>query len=268
MSSQSSIAALSSSVSTSYQRTGSRLRSSRSRTSNARREPRGGDQPHDPVPLGLVPRAPRQQRAEDVLAELGPARHHVAQPGAVELDHVRRLDGHAGADRRLAGERGDVADERAAVGLGDVDVLAGLAVDELDQPALDHVERRVADGVLVEHLAGLERAPLAALGEPGELGVREAREEDLVAEVGEVLAANHSRRRHGWRLPARRDRCSGPQSSTGSRRQDGRAEPWWTVLTAGARVGLVGDRAEAVHGCVRTTGTRRSPAPCESGGRA
>ena len=57
---------------------------------------------------------------------------------------------------------GDVADERAAVGLRDVDVLAGLAVDELDEPALDHVERRVAHGVLVEHLAGLERAPLAA----------------------------------------------------------------------------------------------------------
>ena len=41
MSSHSSSAALSSSVSTSYQRTGRRLRSSRSRTSNARREPRG-----------------------------------------------------------------------------------------------------------------------------------------------------------------------------------------------------------------------------------
>ena len=40
MSSQSSIAALSASVSASYQRTGSRLRSSRSRTSNARRESR------------------------------------------------------------------------------------------------------------------------------------------------------------------------------------------------------------------------------------
>ena len=144
-----------------------------------------GDQAHDAVPLGLVPRAPCQQRAEDVLAELRPARDHVAQPGAVELDHVRRLDGHAGADRRLAGEDGDVADERAAVGLRDVDVLAGLAVDELDEPALDDVERRVAHGVLVEHLAGLERAPLAALGQPGQLGVGEPREEDLVAEVGE-----------------------------------------------------------------------------------
>ena len=40
ISSHSSIAALSGSVSTSYQRTGSRLRSSRSRTSKARREPR------------------------------------------------------------------------------------------------------------------------------------------------------------------------------------------------------------------------------------
>ena len=154
------------------------------------------------MPLGLVPRAPREQRAEDVLAELGPARDHLAQPGAVELDHVRRLDGHAGADRRLARERGDVADERAAVGLRDVDVLAGLAVDELDEPALDHEERRVADGVLVEHLAGLERAPLAALGEPRELRVREPREENLVVEVRERAAAPHGlRRRHRTRLP-------------------------------------------------------------------
>ena len=50
MSSQSSIAALSSSVSTSYQRTGSRLRSSRSRTSNARREPRGAIRRMTPCP--------------------------------------------------------------------------------------------------------------------------------------------------------------------------------------------------------------------------
>ena len=164
-----------------------------------------GDQAHHAVALGLVPRAPRQQRAEDVLAELGPARDHVAQPGAVERDHLRRLDRHAGADRRLAGEHGDVADERAAVGLGDVDVLAGLAVDELDQPALDHVERRVADGVLVEHLAGLERPALAALGEPRQLAVGEPREQHLVVEVGEPLAAHHLRRRHrtrGYRQPS------------------------------------------------------------------
>ena len=76
----------------------------------------------------------------------------------------------------------------------DVDVLAGLAVDELDEPALDHVERRVADGVLVEHLAGLERAPLALLGEPRQLAVREPREQHLVVEVGEPLAAHHLRR--------------------------------------------------------------------------
>ena len=164
--------------------------------------PARGDQPHDAVALGLVPGSARQQRAEDVLAELRPARDHLPQPGAVEHDHVRRLDGHAGADRRLAGEHGDVADEGAAVGLRDVDVLAGLAVDELDEPSLDDVERRVADGVLVEDLAGLERAPLAALAEPRELAVGEPREEHLVGEVGEPLAAHHLRRRHAVpRLP-------------------------------------------------------------------
>jgi hypothetical protein len=50
MFSQSSITALSSSVSTSYQRTGIRLRSSRSRTSNARREPRGAISRSTPCP--------------------------------------------------------------------------------------------------------------------------------------------------------------------------------------------------------------------------
>ena len=159
-----------------------------------------GDQTHDAVSLGLVPRAPRHQRAEHELAELRPARDHLAQPGPVVLDHVRRLDGDAGADRRLSGEHGDVADERAAVGLRDVHVLAGLAVDELDQPALDDVERRVADGVLVEHLAGLERPPLTALGQPRELGLGEPREEDLVAEIGERLAADYGCRRHRRRL--------------------------------------------------------------------
>src|SRR3954447_19258118 len=48
--SQSSIAVLSSSVSTSYQRTGIRLRSSRSRTSNARRDPRGAMRRSTPWP--------------------------------------------------------------------------------------------------------------------------------------------------------------------------------------------------------------------------
>ena len=130
-----------------------------------------GDQAHDAVALGLVPRPPRQQRAEDVLAELGPAREHVAQAALVEGDHLGHLDRDARADRRFPGERRDVADERAAVGLRDVDVLARLAVDELDAALVDDVERRVADGVLVEHLAGLEGAPLAALGEPRQLGV-------------------------------------------------------------------------------------------------
>jgi hypothetical protein len=38
------------------------------------------DETHDAVSLGLVPRAPRHQRAEHELAELRPARDHVAQP--------------------------------------------------------------------------------------------------------------------------------------------------------------------------------------------
>ena len=72
----------------------------------------------------------------------------------------------------------------------DHDVLAGLAIDELDEAAHEHVEGRLAHRVLVEHLAGLERPPLAALGEPLELRVREPREHDLVVEVGKPLAPN------------------------------------------------------------------------------
>ena len=128
-------AALSASVSTSYQRTGSRLRSSRSRTSNARREPRGAISRMTPCPSASC----HARRASSVRKTCSPNSGQratmLAQPGPVEHDHVGRLDRDAGADRRLAGEHRDVADERAAVGLRDVDVLAGLAVDELDQPA-------------------------------------------------------------------------------------------------------------------------------------
>ena len=155
-----------------------------------------GDDPHHAVALALVPGTPDEQCAEDVLAELGPARDHLPQRGPVELDHVRLLDGDARADRRLARERRDVADERAAVGLGDMDFLAGLAVDELDQPALDHEERRVAHGVLVEHLAGLERPPLAALPEPRELRIGQPRKELLVVERRVARAPKDLDRRH------------------------------------------------------------------------
>jgi hypothetical protein len=149
------------------------------------------DQPHHPVPRLFVPGAAGQQGGEDVFAELGPAGDHVAQAGAVERDRLGWLDRDAGADRRLPGEGGDVADEGAAVGLGNVDVLARLAVDELDPAALDHEERRLADPVLVEHLARLEPAALAPLAQPLQLGVGEAREEDLIAEVRERLTAQH-----------------------------------------------------------------------------
>jgi two-component system NarL family sensor kinase len=195
------------------------------------------DEAHDAVPLGLVPRAPGHQRAEDQLAELRPARDHVAQRGPVELDHVGRLDGDARAHRRLAGEDRDVADERAAVGLRDVDVLAGLAVDELDQPAIDDEEWRVADGVLVEHLTGLEGAPLAVFGEPGDLAVREPREEDLVREIGKLLAANNLSRGHERRLPRRSGQGmpTPKKSSVPSART--RAFADWTVVRVGSRRG-------------------------------
>ena len=78
------------------------------------------------------------------LGHLRPRGEHRPQLAALEDDHVGRLVGDALGDRRLAGEGRDVAEERAGVGLGDPDVLAGLAVEQPDAAALDDEERRVA----------------------------------------------------------------------------------------------------------------------------
>ena len=215
--------------------------------------------------LGLVPVPPCQQRAEDVLAELGPARHHVAQPRAVERDHVRRLDGHAGADRRLTGERGDVADERVAVRLRDDHVLAGLAVDELDEPALDHVERCIPDGVLVKHFTGLERArarrarrarPASHQRAAGR-GARRRGPGNRSLRTTRVVATRGGYRerapglRPGGPAPSRRARsagssarCAGPRGAGSSSRRISRltamrpisASGWRTVVSAGVTI--------------------------------
>src|SRR5581483_12350175 len=97
---------------------------------------------------------------------LGPAGDHVAQPITVKRDYLGRLHRHAGADRWLPCKRGDIADVRAAVRVRDVHVLAGLSIDELDQTTDDHIERRIALGMLVEHLPRLEAESLTALGQP------------------------------------------------------------------------------------------------------
>src|SRR5581483_5171913 len=149
------------------------------------------DQAHDAMASLLVPLAAGEQGAKHHLAQLRVGREHAPEPGAVELDHLGRLDGHTRTYRRLAGEGRDVADERSPVGLRDVDVLAGLAVDELDQPVLKRVEGRVAYRVLVENLAGGERAPRTPLGQPAELGLRQPGEQDVVVEVRESLGANY-----------------------------------------------------------------------------
>ena len=146
------------------------------------------DQPQHPVALFFVPGAPRLQRAEDLFAELGPAGDHLAQLLPLEDERFGLLGGDRGADRRLAGEGGDVADVGARRGGGDVDVLARLAVDELDPPAQQDEERRVADGVLVEDVALLEGAAFATLLlhhllQPLELALGEAGVDDLIIEI-------------------------------------------------------------------------------------
>src|SRR5437588_9625727 len=83
-------------------------------------------------------------------------------------------------------------------------ILAGLSIDELDQPALDHIERRIPLGMLIEHLPRLEAPPRPSLGQPLELAVRKPREQNLISQVGEPLASNHLLRRHTFRLPSTR----------------------------------------------------------------
>jgi hypothetical protein len=121
------------------------------------------DQSQHSVAFFFVPGAPRLQRAEDLFAELGPAGDQLAQQLTLEDERFGLLGGDGGADRRLAGEGGDVADVGARGRGGDVDVLARLAVDELDPPGQQDEERRLADGVLVEDVALLEGAAFATL---------------------------------------------------------------------------------------------------------
>jgi hypothetical protein len=150
-----------------------------------------------------------------VLPELGPAGEHLLQLGPVELDHVRRFDGYASADCGLTREHRDVTDERATVRLGDVDVLAWLAIYELNEPPLDDEERRVADGVLVENLTGRHRPASTPLAQPRQLGVGQAREIHLISKVRELFTADHLCRRHRTRLQplcgasGGRDSCAG-----------------------------------------------------------
>ena len=144
-----------------------------------------GDEVHHPVSRSLVPGTAGQETAQHQLAHLRRCRQHGAQAGPIEGDRLRRLGRHALRHRGLAREGRDVADERPGVGLRDPDLLARLVVDEVDPAALDDEEGRVAQTLLVEDLARGERAPLALLGEPGQLVLRQPGVEDLVGEIRE-----------------------------------------------------------------------------------
>ena len=135
----------------------------------------------------LEPGPPRRHRLQDELAELGQLGQHRAQLGPLERDHAGRLDGDPGRDRRLAGEHGDVPDERAAVHPREPHVFLQAAVDDVDNAVLDDEERRIADALLEQQLVRLEGPPLPALGQLLDLGVRQPREQDRIAELGEEL---------------------------------------------------------------------------------
>jgi len=147
------------------------------------------DQAGDAIAVALVPLAAGEHRGQHHVRELGPRGEHRPERRPLERDDLSRLLGHALRDRRLAGERRDVAEERAGVGLRDPDVLAGLAVEQPHAAALDHQERRVAPALLIERLAGGERSELAELRELGELRLGQPRVQPLVVEVRETLGA-------------------------------------------------------------------------------
>jgi len=136
-----------------------------------------------------MPFPARHHRAQDELGELAPGRQHPPQRRAVECDHVRRLVGDALGDCRLAGEGSDVAQERPGVGLGDPDVLTGLAVQHPHPAALDDEKRGVALPLRIQRLPRRERPARAQFRQPLELAGGQPRIHHLVAEIGEVLGA-------------------------------------------------------------------------------
>jgi hypothetical protein len=97
-------------------------------------------------------------------SERRPAGEHLAQARPIECDHVGRLGGDAGGDRRLAREHGDIPDECSAVCLCEPDLLVRPPVEEVDKPSLDDEERSVALALLEEQLAGRDerRSPRSA----------------------------------------------------------------------------------------------------------
>jgi cation transport regulator ChaB len=90
-----------------------------------------------------------------------------------------------------------------------------VPVEEVDPPALDHEEGAVAHALLVEHVAGLERAALAALGQPLQLVLGEAGVEGLVGEVREGLGLDAGRR-HRPTLAERRLRTTFSEPDAGN----------------------------------------------------
>lgn len=59
--------------------------------------------------------------------------------------------------------------------------------DDVDSAVLDDEEGRIAHPVLEQLLVGLVGPTLPALGQLLDLGVRQSREEDRIAELGERL---------------------------------------------------------------------------------
>ena len=174
MSSHRSISALSSSVSTSYQWTGSRLRSRRSRTSNARREPRAAMRRMTPWP----PSSCQRRRASIVAKRCSPSSGHRA---IIERRPARsKAMTSVGSTAMAALSVGSPVN--AAMSPSSVRAstcatwtfLPGLRSTSSTQAAIDDVERRIALRVLVEDLAGGEAAALALLGEPARSSRRTA----------------------------------------------------------------------------------------------
>ena len=139
------------------------------------------------VALAFQPLTTRDHRAQEQVAQLRGAGDHRAQFIRGQDENRALLGDDAAGERRLACEHGDVGGEGPRLALGEVMVAIGLAVDDVDCPREDDVERRIALGLLEDDFARRQRQGLAARRQLLDLGRGEARKEHRIVWVQEGL---------------------------------------------------------------------------------
>ena len=139
--------------------------------------------------MTLEPLPPRNHRSQDEVAKFGGADDDAAERVRRDREQRGGLGRRPGRDGRLAGEDGDVADERPRSALREVARPFGPLVEDVDRPLLDDVEGGVALPLLEEHLPTCERELLREPAEMLDLTFVEAREEHGIVRIEEVVRA-------------------------------------------------------------------------------